>query len=92
MLCSRGLVISFSIMEGEAPGYMLTTETDGNSIEGNNSCLMDGIIKAPNRSMAIVASATRLRFARLSLARKDMIYSSIHNRLKLQRIYKISVG
>jgi hypothetical protein len=62
---------------------MLTTETDGNSIEGNNSCLMDGIIKAPNRSMAIVASATRLRFARLSLARKDMVYSSIHFKLKI---------
>src|SRR5258708_33892582 len=78
-------------MVGDAPASTVTTETAGKSSEGNSSCLSVGITKAPMSKMAIVANAMRLRFLRLSLARKDMTNSSIRSLNLLQgmdaRIY-----
>src|SRR5258708_104956 len=90
MLCSSGLVTSFSTIDGEAPEYWLITVTAGNSSEGKSSCLSVGIISAPKIRMAMVASATRLRFARLILDRKDISnskrivcgYTSVANAFK----------
>src|SRR4051794_11206345 len=71
MADSIGLETSLLTTSGEAPGYVVTIESCGNSIEGMSSCLRLVSAIPPKTAATIVMRAMSARFLRLRMARFD---------------------
>jgi len=71
MAASMGVDTSLFTTSGDAPGYVETMISAGNSIDGMSSCLRFVRARPPKIAATIVMSAMRARFFRLSTARFD---------------------
>src|SRR4051812_21977603 len=68
---SIGVETSLFTTSGDAPGYVETTTSAGNSIEGISSCLRLVSARPPNTAATMVIRAMSARFLRLKTARFD---------------------